>query len=334
MSLSNTVTHVSERVQTVHQRINQHQYLGHPLAPIIALIAVFAIAPPLIGREILLGLMLVFGVFAVAYNLVLGYSGLVSFGHAAFFGTGSYVVIFALDGGLSIIVSFLAVAGISAVLGAVIGLISLRRRGIYFAMITLALAQAVYGFIFYSEFTGGDNGLILETVEPSLIFGLVPLDFTNSFVSYYFILGVSLLVLLILYRIIRSPFGLTLQAIRENEERANHLGYNVQFTLLNSFVISAVFSGIMGGLLMLLINITSPTNAYWLTSGEVLIMVLLGGVHSFTGPLVGSVVFYTLSEVFLTFTDNHLLFMGVTLLIIVLFIPNGAVGSLRDALER
>jgi branched-chain amino acid transport system permease protein len=334
MSLSNTVTDVSERVQTVHQRISQHQYLGHPLAPIIALMAVFAVAPPLIGREILLGLMLVFGVFAVAYNLVLGYSGLVSFGHAAFFGTGSYVVIFALDGGLSIVVSFLAIAAISAVLGAIIGAISLRRRGIYFAMITLALAQAVYGFIFYSEFTGGDNGLILETVEPSLILGVLPLDFTNSFVSYYFILGVSLLVLLILYRIVCSPFGLTLQAIRENEERANHLGYNVQFTLLNSFVISAVFSGIMGGLLMLLINITSPTNAYWLTGGEVLMMVLLGGVHSFTGPLIGSVVFYTLSEVFLTFTDNHLLFLGITLLIIVLFIPNGAVGSLRDALER
>lgn len=333
MSLSNTVTGVSERAQTIYQRINQHQYLGHPLVPIIVLMTVFAIAPPLIGREILLGLMLVFGVFAVAYNLVLGYSGLVSFGHAAFFGTGSYVVIFTLDRGLSISASFLAVAGISAVLGAVIGLISLRRRGIYFAMITLALAQAVYGFIFYSKFTGGDNGLILETVEPSLIFGLVPLDFANSSVSYYFTLGVSVLILLVLYRVIRSPFGLTLQAIRENEERANHLGYNVQFTLLSSFVISAMFSGIMGGVLILLINITSPANAYWLTSGEVLIMVLLGGVHSFTGPLVGSIVFYTLSEAFLTFTDNHLLFMGFTLILIVLFVPNGAIGSLRDALQ-
>jgi branched-chain amino acid transport system permease protein len=334
MSLSNTVTDVSEQAQLVHQRIAQHKYLGHPLTPVLAVMGFFAIAPLVMGRQILLGLMLIFGVFAVAYNLVLGYSGLVSFGHAAFFGTGSYAVIFALDGGLSLIVTFLLVAVISGILGVIIGLISLRRRGIYFAMITLALAQAVYGFIFYSEFTGGDNGIILNQVRPSLLFGVVSLDFTNPMISYYFILGVSLLVLLILYRIVRSPFGLTLQAIRENEERANHLGYNVQLTLLTSFVISAVFSGIMGGLLMLLVNITSPANVYWLTSGEVLIMVILGGVHSFTGPLVGSVIFYTLSEVFLTFTDDHLLFFGVTLLIIILFLPSGAVGSLREALER
>lgn len=331
-TFTNTINE-SEWIDRLRTAFSRNKYLSHPAAPIFAFILLFALLPLLIGREVFLTTILAFTVFAISYNLVLGYSGLLAFGHAAFFGIGSYVFIFAGNNGFSLVFGLIAVALVSGIAGVVMGIISLRRRGLYFAMITLAIAQGIYGFVFYSQFTGGDNGLIVESRQMPILLGLGEMDFTNTLLAYYFVLVAALVVILLFYRIVRSPFGLTLQAIRENEERANHLGYDVQFSLLSSFTISAIFSGIAGAMLIMMVGITSPDNIHWLTTGEMVIMVVLGGVHTFMGPAVGTILFFGLSEFFIQLTDNFQLFLGIAMVIIVLGLPEGVVPSLRNKLN-
>ena len=327
------INRINGSIEDYQDTITQNSYLANPLSHVAVFAIVFAILPLLIGRETLLGIIVAFGTFAMAYNLLLGYTGLVSFGHAAFFGVGSYVFIFSINAGYSLILTLGVVLIVAGLLGAAFGYIALKRRGLYFAMITLALAQGIYGYIFASGFTGGDDGLLLQTREIALIPGFL-LDFTQLLNAYYFILAIAVITMIIIYRIVHSPFGLTLKSIRENEERAEHLGYNVQFCLLNAFVISAAFSGIAGAMLISIIGITSPENVHWLTSGEVLVMALLGGIHTFIGPFVGAVVFYVLSELFLALTDTFQLFLGAALLVVVLFFPEGIVGRLRKVFDQ
>lgn len=289
----------------------------------------FALLPLVVHQVLLLGSMLVFGVFAVSYNLLLGYSGVVSFGHAVFFGVGTYSTIFAVqEWGLSFFGALGVVLVVAIVIGTVIGLVSLQRRGLYFAMITLALGQAVYSLVFNSSATGGSNGLRFTERTVPLFLDYVHLDFTVTIFSYYVVLVGAVLLVAALRRIVNSPFGLTLRAIRENEERANYVGYNVTSILLFAFVVSAVFSAVIGMLNVLMVGIAAPGQLHWLTSGDVLIMTLLGGVGSFFGPLIGAVVFIALEELFISLLGSDLLPIGLVLLIAVMVLPDGLVSLL------
>ncbi|PRA53757.1 MULTISPECIES: branched-chain amino acid ABC transporter permease [Pseudomonas] len=259
----------------------------------LALFAVALVAPAAIYPVFLMKL-LCFALFACAFNLLLGYAGLLSFGHAAFLATGGYVTGFlltqysGLDTGLGIILGTLS----SALMGLVFGLLAIRRQGIYFAMITLALAQLVFFLYVQAPFTGGENGL--HGVPRGELFGL--LELSNNLTMYYFVLAVFVFGFAVIQRTIHSPYGQVLKAIRENEPRAISLGYNVDAHKLLAFVISAALTGLAGSTKTVVFQLASLTDAHWHMSGEVILMTLLGGVGTILGPLVGATVVVTLQS--------------------------------------
>jgi branched-chain amino acid transport system permease protein len=296
----------------------------------VGFLVLFAVAPFLTSQSLLLGSILVFGVFAMGYNLLLGYTGMLSFGHAAFFGLGTYLAAFGImEWNLSLVSMFALVVVASALLGLIFGYISLRRRGLYFAMITLALGQAVYAFIYYSQFTGGSNGLRFPDRLLHVLPAMVPMDFTDTTVAYYFVLVVGFLIVVAIKRIVNSPFGLTIMSIRENEERSDYVGYDTERVLLYAFVMSAIITAIAGVLNALLYGFASPNNAHWLTTGDVLVITLIGGIQSFFGPLVGAAVFIGMEDILLEIGDVDTLLMGVILIAVILLFPSGIVGSVR-----
>lgn len=229
---------------------------------------------------------LCFALFACAFNLLLGYAGLLSFGHAAFLATGGYVTgyLLASHPGLTPELGLLAGTLAATVLGALFGVLSIRRQGIYFAMVTLALAQLVFFGYLQTPFTGGEDGL--HGVARGELFGVISLRGNLS--MYYFVFGVFLLGFLLIWRTVHSPFGQVLKAIRENEPRAVSLGYNADAYKLVAFVISAALAGLAGATKTLVFQLASLTDAHWHMSGEVILMTLLGGVGTLFGPLVGA----------------------------------------------
>ena len=254
------------------------------IAWIVAL-AILVVAPFVGVYPIFIAQALCFAIFAIAFNLLLGYTGLLSFGHAAFFGGAAYVTAWLLQEKhltpeLAIIGGMLA----AAAAGLVIGAIAIRRQGIYFAMVTLALAQMLYFFCLQVPFTGGENGL--QGIERGKLLGLIPLE--GDLALYFFVLAVSVAVFLLVLRIVHSPYGQVLKAIRENEPRAISLGYNVDRYKLLAFVLSASLAGLGGGLKSLVLHLATAQDIRWEQSGEVILMTLLGGLGTFAGPVVGA----------------------------------------------
>lgn len=250
------------------------------------LVLALLVAAPFIGLyPVFMMKALCFAIFACAFNLLLGYTGLLSFGHAAYLGAAAYATGWLVrSAGWSPELGLLAGVVIAAALGLVVGLIAIRRQGIYFAMITLAMAQMIYFVCLQVPFTGGEDGL--QGVPRGRLFGVLPLG--NDLVMYFFVLAVFVAVFLAIIRIVHSPYGQVLKAIRENEPRAISLGYDVDRYKLLAFVLSTAIAGLAGSLKTLVLGFATLSDAHWSLSGEVVLMTLLGGMGTFAGPVVGA----------------------------------------------
>jgi branched-chain amino acid transport system permease protein len=303
--------------------------------PVLAFLVVFAVFPFLVPYKALATQVLIYGLFALGFNLLYGYTGLLSFGHAAYWGLGAYgtgIALAKLKVG-SLWLGLAAGLGLAALGGAAIGLFCLRRRGIYFAMLTLAFAQLLYFVGFHlADVTGGDDGLRGIDRPPLTLPGItIPLDTSLAF--YYFVFATVTLAVAGLKRILDSPFGAVLQAIRENSDRAVACGYNVTRVKHLSFVFSALFAGLAGALDALRLNVVPIESLYWSTSGQVVIMTLLGGAGTFFGPFVGATTWLVLEDRLATFTESWPLVVGAIFMAFVLFLPKGIWGTLLARLE-
>jgi branched-chain amino acid transport system permease protein len=303
--------------------------------PVLTFVVVFAVFPFLVPYKALATQVLIYGLFALGFNLLYGYTGLLSFGHAAYWGLGAYgtglalakLKLASLWGALA---SGLLLAGVG---GAVIGFFCLRRRGIYFAMLSLAFAQLLYFIAFHlADVTGGDDGLRGIAVPPLSLAGF-RLSLDSSLAFYYFALVLVTLALLALKRILDSPFGAVLQAIRENSDRAAACGYDIRKIKLLSFVFSALFCGLAGSLDALRLSVVPVESLYWTTSGQVVIMTLLGGAGTFFGPFVGATTFLVLEDRLSVVTESWPLFIGLIFMGFVLFLPKGIWGTLLARLR-
>jgi len=254
------------------------------IAWIVAL-AILVVAPFVGVYPIFVAQALCFAIFAMSFNLLLGYTGLLSFGHAAFFGGAAYITAWLLqEKHLTPELAILAGVGAAAAAGLVFGVIAIRRQGIYFAMVTLALAYMLSFFFLQASFTGGENGL--QGIERGKLLGLIPLE--GDLALYFFVLAVFAGVFLLVLRIVHSPYGQVLKAIRENEPRAISLGYEVDRYKLLAFVLSAALAGLGGSLKVLVLHLATLQDVRWEQSGEVILMTLLGGLGTFAGPVVGA----------------------------------------------
>jgi branched-chain amino acid transport system permease protein len=274
---------------------------------------------------------LCFALFACAFNLLLGFNGLLSFGHAAFFGTAAYITAyFCKEAGVSpelgILLGFLG----SAVLGFIFGSLAIRCKGIYFAMVTLALSQMIFFLAVQLPFTGGEDGL--QGVPRGKLFGLI--DLKNDVAMYYFVLTVFLLGFALIMRAVYSPFGQVLRAIRDNEPRAISLGYDVNRFKLMSFVISAALSGLAGSMKTLVFQLASLTDVHWHMSGEVVLMTLLGGMGTILGPLVGAAVIVSLQNYLANLGSWSTIATGVIFVICVLAFRRGIVGEISALFKK
>lgn len=313
--------------------VQYHTDQGMPMLhrAIFAVLLICLIIMPFVVYPIFMMKVMCFALFAAAFNLLLGFGGLLSFGHAAYFGGASYVAAHAAKvWGLTPELSILAGTAAAAFLGLVIGSLSIRRQGIYFAMVTLAFAQMIYFFALQSAFTGGEDGI--QSVPRGKLFGLISLE--NNMALYFFVLVVTFSGVLFIYRIIHSPFGQVLKAIRENEPRAISLGYNVNRYKLLVFVLSATFAGLAGGLKSQVFQLASLTDVHWTMSGEVVLMTLLGGMGTIFGPLVGAALIVTMQNYLATFGAWVTVTQGVIFVVGVLLFREGIVGVLSRWLKR
>ena len=294
-----------------------------PGAAFVAMVLFFAVAPLFIYPVFLMQV-LCFALFACAFNLLVGYVGLLSFGHAAFFGIAGYVCghaakVWGLTPELAIIAGSLAAVG----LGFVIGALAIRSQGIYFAMITLAFAQMVYFYCVQAKFTHGEDGI--QGIPRGHLFGTVDLDNMTS--MYLVVIIIFLASFLLIYRIIHSPFGQVLKAIRENETRAVSLGYNVDRYKLIAFVLSAGLSGLAGATDTLVFQLAALTNVHWSMSGEVVLMTLVGGLGTVFGPVVGAMMIVAMQQYLAELGSWVLVAQGAVFVICVLAFRRGVVGE-------
>jgi branched-chain amino acid transport system permease protein len=304
-----------ERLET--QEVSQRVPIGILL--LLVLVAPWVVYPVFAMKA------LCFALFACAFNLLIGYVGLLSFGHALFFGAASYfsanaALVWGWPPELAILFSVLA----AAALGLVVGLIAIRRQGIYFAMVTLALAQMFYFFCLRADFTGGENG----------IQGVPRGHLENSYVMYYFVAAVFFAGFALIYRIIHSPFGQVLKGIRENEARAISLGYKTDHYKVIAFVLSAALAGLAGGTKAIVFQLASLTDVHWSLSGEVILMTLIGGIGTIFGPIVGALFFITLENYLSQLGSWVLVVQGLIFVICVIAFRRGIVGEVARALKR
>jgi len=298
--------------------------------PVGAFAVFFAVFPFLVPYKALASQVLIFGLFALGFNLLYGYTGLLSFGHAAYYGLGAYGTGIALAKlKLGSLWLGLAAGPLLAVLGgAAIGFFCLRRRGIYFAMLTLAFAQLLYFIAFHlADITGGDDGLRGIPQLPVNLFGWT-ISIESPLAFYYFAFALVCLSVAGLKRILDSPFGSVLRAIRENGDRAAACGYDVRRIKHLSFVFSALFAGLAGALDALRLAVVPVESLYWVTSGQVVIMTLLGGAGTFFGPFVGAGTFLLLEDRLSAFTERWPIAIGLIFMTFVLFLPKGIWGTL------
>jgi branched-chain amino acid transport system permease protein len=305
---------------------------GHPA---VSIIVFFAILPFIVPYKGLATQVLVYGLFALGFNLLYGYTGLLSFGHAAYFGLGAYGagITLAKLGWHSVWVALLIGVAAAGLGGLVVGFFSLRRRGIYFAMLTLAFAQLFYFIAFHlSDLTGGDDGL---RGIPKLSLGLfgwqVPLG--NPLNFHYFALFWVGLAVVALRRVLDSPFGTVIAAIRENSDRAQACGYDIVRIKLVAFVFSALLTGLAGALDALRITVVPVEALYWSTSGQAVIMTLLGGAGTFFGPFVGAGTYLVLQDRLSLIMESWPLVIGLLFMAFVLFLPKGIWGTLLARLS-
>jgi len=300
----------------------------------LGLLAPFAVYPVFMMK------LLCFALFAFAFNLLLGYTGLLSFGHAAFFGGASYITGHLIrNSGLTPELGILGGTLFAGLLGWAVGSLAIRRQGIYFAMVTLALAQIVYFIALKAPFTGGEDGL--QGIPRGFLLGLIDLNRAYLVAGrplplnlYYFVFAVFCLGFWIIYRTIHSPFGQVLKAIRENEPRAISLGYRVERFKLIAFVISAAVAGLAGATKALVFQLASLTDVSWHTSGEVVLMSLLGGVGTVLGPLAGAFTVVTLQSELSSVGSWITVIIGATFVVCVLVFRRGFVGELSRLLKR
>jgi len=300
----------------------------------IAMAALLVVLPfiPVIGYPFFLMKVLCFALFACAFNLMLGYGGLLSFGHAAYFGFAAYVSAYtAKHWGLTPELSILLGTASGAGLGLVFGSLAIRRQGIYFAMITLALAQMVYFFSLQTpKFTGGEDGI--QAVPRNHLFGVLPLG--NDTTTYYLVAGIFLAGVLLIYRIIHSPFGQVLKAIRDNEARAISLGYRVNQYKLAVFVLSASLAGLAGATKAIAVQLASLTDVHWSMSGEVVLMTLVGGMGTVFGPIIGAAVIISMQNFLAGLGDWVTILQGIIFVICVLVFREGIVGVIGKWLKK
>ena len=299
--------------------------------PIFAVLVALLIAAPMVVYPVFLMKVLCFALFALAFNLLIGYVGLLSFGHAMFFGFSAYISAFTVKAwGWPTEAGILAGAGVAAFLGLIVGAIAIRRQGIYFAMVTLALAQMVFFFCLQAKFTGGEDGIQAVPRRPLLGF----FDITNDFNFYYVVLAIFVIGFLIIYRTIHSPFGQVLKAIRENEPRAISLGYHVDRYKLLAFVLSATLAGLAGGTKAIVFQLASLTDVTWQMSGEVVLMTLVGGMGTVFGPIAGATIIITMQNYLAGFGEWVLVIQGVIFVITVLLFRRGVVGEIAALASR
>lgn len=302
----------------------------HHAAIFIALLAAGLVAPFFLYPVFLMKV-LCFALFACAFNLLLGYGGLLSFGHAAYFGGASYISAHAAKvWGLSPELAILSGTAAAAILGLAIGSLAIRRQGIYFAMVTLAFAQMVFFFSLQAPFTGGEDGI--QAVPRGSLFGLI--DLRSDFTLYFVVLAIALGGLLAIYRIIHSPFGQVLKAIRENEPRAVSLGYRVNRYKLTVFVLSAALAGLAGATKAIVFQLASLTDVYWTMSGEVVLMTLLGGMGTVFGPIVGAAVIVTMQNYLATFGAWVTIIQGAIFVVSVMLFREGIIGVIQKWIRK
>ena len=298
-------------------------------AAFAVMIAFFAIAPAVVYPVFLMKV-LCFALFACAFNLLIGYAGLLSFGHALYFGWAAYVCAYAAKSWhLSPELAILIGTALAAALGLVAGAVAIRRQGIYFAMITLALAQMMYFFAVEAPFTGGEDGI--QAVPRGFLFGVFNLS--QQATMYVFVFVVFLAGFLSIYRIIHSPFGEVLKAIRENEPRAISLGYKTDRYKLVAFVLSATLAGVAGATKALVFQLASLTDVHWSMSGEVVLMTLVGGLGTVFGPVVGAFIIVAMENYLAEFGQWVTVIQGVVFVTCVLLFRRGIVGELANALK-
>lgn len=293
----------------------------------LALIAIGLVAP-FLAYPVFLMKVLCFALFACAFNLLLGYAGLLSFGHAAFLASGGYVTGYLLASypGLTPELGIIAGTLSAMLLGVVFGVLSIRRQGIYFAMVTLALAQLMFFVFIQAPFTGGEDGL--HGVPRGELLGFI--DLSNNVAMYYFVFAIFLFGFALIQRTVHSPFGQVLKAIRENEPRAVSLGYNVDAYKLLAFVLSAAIAGLAGSTKTVVFQLASLTDAHWHMSGEVILMTLLGGVGTLLGPVMGASLVVSLQHILAQSPLGNWVsvILGIIFVVCVLSFRSGIVGEL------
>jgi len=302
------------------------RYLGYGLLLAAGLLAPFVIYPVFLMNA------LCFALFACAFNLLLGYTGLLSFGHAVFFGTAAYITGYtAKVMGLSTGLAILAGTAAALLLGIVLGGLSIRRQGIYFSMITLALAQLVFFIYLQASFTGGEDGL--QAIPRGKLLWVINLE--NDRILYYVVFAIFLFGFLVIHRTIHSPFGQVMKAIRENEPRAISLGYDVNKYKLMAFVLSAALAGLAGSTNAIVFTFVTLTDVDWHTSGDVVLMTLLGGMGTIFGPVVGAFSIVTLESKLSDRVGSLVtVIIGAIFVICVLLFRRGIVGEIQGLYRR
>jgi len=286
---------------------------------------------PFLVYPVFLMNVLVMALFASAFNLLLGYTGLLSFGHAAFLGSAAYVTGWAVKiAGLPVEAGILAGTGFAALLGWAIGTLAIRRSGIYFAMITLGFAQLVYFVVVQMPWTGGEDGL--QGIPRGALLGVLPLS--NNLSMYYFVYAIFLAGFFAIYRAVHSPFGHVLRAIRENEPRAISLGYDVERHKVLAFVLSAGLAGLAGSTKALVLQFAALTDVHWHRSGEVVLMTLLGGMGTVLGPSVGALAVVAMENYLAGLGDWVTVIVGAVFVVGVLAFRRGFVGEAFRLLRR
>jgi len=296
-----------------------------------AVMVAFFLLAPLVLYPVFLMKVMCFALFACAFNLLIGYGGLLSFGHAMFLGTAGYASAHAAKvWGFPPEFAILFGTACSTLLGLVTGLLAIRRQGIYFAMITLALAQMVYFFYLQAPFTGGEDGI--QSVPRGKLFGV--LDLNSVWAMYSLVFAVFVGGFLLIHRAVHSPFGQVLKAIRENEPRALSLGYDVNRYKLLAYVLSATLAGLAGATKVLVFELASLTDVHWTMSGEVVLMVLLGGLGTVFGPVVGALIVISMENYLAQIGSWVTVVQGVIFVICVLSFRRGVIGELGRLIKR
>jgi branched-chain amino acid transport system permease protein len=304
--------------------VNRHQVTAFAVMVLVLLAAPFFVYPLFLMKA------LCFALFACAFNLLIGYVGLLSFGHAVFLGSAGYTSAYAAKTwGWSPELAIVSGTAVAAALGVVVGALAIRSKGIYFANITLALAQMIYFFCLQAKFTGGEDGI--QAVPRGVLLGL--LDLRHVLTMYFVVLAIFLAGFLLLYRTIHSPFGQVLKAVREHEPRAVSLGYSAERYKLVAFVLSATLSGLAGGTKAIVFQLASLTDVHWTMSGEVVLMTLLGGLGTVFGPVVGAFIVIALENYLAQLGAWVTVVQGAIFVICVLTFRRGVIGELSRLLR-